>query len=305
MGRRLIQYLAFVLLAAVLGKSPPSPTLSSRAHPAAPGPWTEWPSHKVLERSIERERVAEIAQSAATTTMTTTATEDSISVDQSADRIDTATTPLLVSYVPRTEPSELDLLDSSTTKPVANITFPDGSEYVADYLPDSTTMPDYEDTTASELAMDNSSVSVFSNRSSGRALSHDDVAAWQAKSTKIIGTIIEDIRPFRENTVVLTLGAIVAITMCILIVIASVAGMSGYWWYRRRDLNRPETLSERYNPSEGIAEDVFRVGYINSPDFPRDSSEEMYSLDNDSFLTSLEAMTIPTYWTENIKHTKL
>ena len=37
----------------------------------------------------------------------------------------------------------------------------------------------------------------------------------------------------------------------------------------------------------------------------QDSSEEMYSLDNDSFLTSLEAMTIPTYWTENIKHTKL
>lgn len=31
----------------------------------------------------------------------------------------------------------------------------------------------------------------------------------------------------------------------------------------------------------------------------------MYSLDNDSFLTSLEAMTIPTYWTETIKHTKL
>ena len=38
---------------------------------------------------------------------------------------------------------------------------------------------------------------------------------------------------------------------------------------------------------------------------PQDSSEEMYSLDNDSFLTSLEAMTIPTYWTETIKHTKL
>ena len=37
----------------------------------------------------------------------------------------------------------------------------------------------------------------------------------------------------------------------------------------------------------------------------QDSCEEMYSLDNDSFLTSLEAMTIPTYWTDNIKHTKL
>lgn len=31
----------------------------------------------------------------------------------------------------------------------------------------------------------------------------------------------------------------------------------------------------------------------------------MYSLDNDSFLNSLEAMTIQNYWTENVKHTKL
>lgn len=31
----------------------------------------------------------------------------------------------------------------------------------------------------------------------------------------------------------------------------------------------------------------------------------MYSLDNDSFLNSLEAMTIQNYWTDNVKHTKL
>lgn len=37
----------------------------------------------------------------------------------------------------------------------------------------------------------------------------------------------------------------------------------------------------------------------------QDNSEEMYSLDNDSFLNSLEAMTIQNYWTENVKHTKL
>ncbi|VVD05743.1 unnamed protein product [Leptidea sinapis] len=36
-----------------------------------------------------------------------------------------------------------------------------------------------------------------------------------------------------------------------------------------------------------------------------DNSEEMYSLDNDSFLNSLEAMTIQNYWTDTVKHTKL
>ena len=50
-------------------------------------------------------------------------------------------------------------------------------------------------------------------------------------------------------------------------------GASGYWWYRRRYLtNRPETLSDRYAPSETGAsggEDIFRVGYINSPEMPR------------------------------------
>jgi hypothetical protein len=37
----------------------------------------------------------------------------------------------------------------------------------------------------------------------------------------------------------------------------------------------------------------------------QENSEEMYSLDNDSFLNSLEAMTIQNYWTDNVKHTKL
>lgn len=37
----------------------------------------------------------------------------------------------------------------------------------------------------------------------------------------------------------------------------------------------------------------------------QDNSDELYSLDNDSFLNSLEAMTIQNYWTDSVKHTKL
>ncbi|XP_046462230.1 cell wall integrity and stress response component 2-like isoform X2 [Daphnia pulex] len=176
--------------------------------------------------------------------------------------------------------------------------------------PTTTTSPD---TSARPLLAVSSVVAV------GRALSQEESVPWpEAKSTKVIGTIIEDIHgPFSDgvssvSTIspdVLTSSGIAAIVMCIFLVLVTTAGASGYWWYRRRYLlNRPETLSERYAPSEtglGAADDIFRVGYVHSPELPRDSSEEMYSLDNDSFLTSLEAMTIPTYWTETIKHTKL
>ncbi|CRK89692.1 CLUMA_CG003449, isoform A [Clunio marinus] len=63
--------------------------------------------------------------------------------------------------------------------------------------------------------------------------------------------------------------------------------------YRRRFLNKPQTLSE---PDSS--------GYIDESSI-RDNSDELYSLDNDSFLNSLEAMTIQNYWTDSVKHTKL
>lgn len=37
----------------------------------------------------------------------------------------------------------------------------------------------------------------------------------------------------------------------------------------------------------------------------QESSEEMTSLDNDSFLNSLETMTIQNYWADNSKNTKV
>lgn len=63
--------------------------------------------------------------------------------------------------------------------------------------------------------------------------------------------------------------------------------------YRRRFLNKPQALSE---PDSS--------GYIDDSTI-RDNSDELYSLDNDSFLNSLEAMTIQNYWTDSVKHTKL
>lgn len=85
--------------------------------------------------------------------------------------------------------------------------------------------------------------------------------------------------------------------------------------YRRRFLNKPQTLSEP-DSSGYIDESSIRVRVeidLNSfrhvtpcvTLFFQDNSDELYSLDNDSFLNSLEAMTIQNYWTDSVKHTKL
>ncbi|XP_043466478.1 uncharacterized protein LOC122501232 [Leptopilina heterotoma] len=85
--------------------------------------------------------------------------------------------------------------------------------------------------------------------------------------------------------------------------LASIALLStivtvGYIMYRKKYLNPPQSLNSDKcsNPDSS--------GYIDDSTI-RDNSEEMYSLDNDSFLNSLEAMTIQNYWTDSVKHTKL
>ncbi|KAJ8684468.1 hypothetical protein QAD02_020260 [Eretmocerus hayati] len=82
------------------------------------------------------------------------------------------------------------------------------------------------------------------------------------------------------------------------IVLLSTVGSLGFMMYRRKYLNPPQTLNSDKcsNPDSS--------GYIDDSTI-RDNSEEMYSLDNDSFLNSLEAMTIQNYWTDSVKHTKL
>lgn len=82
-----------------------------------------------------------------------------------------------------------------------------------------------------------------------------------------------------------------------ILVFAALVGAVSFILYRRQFLNKPQTLNDKCsNPDSS--------GYIDDSTL-RENSEEMYSLDNDSFLNSLEAMTIQNYWTDNVKHTKL
>ncbi|XP_015840973.1 uncharacterized protein LOC659832 isoform X2 [Tribolium castaneum] len=92
----------------------------------------------------------------------------------------------------------------------------------------------------------------------------------------------------------LSAAGITGITLGCVVIVGIICGVS-YFLYRNRGFNRPQVLNDRCsNPDSS--------GYI---DDASDNSEEMYSLDNDSFLNSLEAMTIQNYWTDTVKHTKL
>ncbi|XP_037937375.1 uncharacterized protein LOC119670976 isoform X2 [Teleopsis dalmanni] len=95
-----------------------------------------------------------------------------------------------------------------------------------------------------------------------------------------------------QRTYFLDAGAISAICFTVFGVCCTI-GTIGIVLYRRRYLNKPQALSE---PDSSV--------YIDDSTM-RDNSDEMYSLDNDSFLNSLEAMTIQNYWTDTVKHTKL
>ncbi|XP_023166630.2 uncharacterized protein LOC111596585 isoform X2 [Drosophila hydei] len=95
-----------------------------------------------------------------------------------------------------------------------------------------------------------------------------------------------------QRTYFLDAGAISAICFTVFGICCTV-GTIGIVLYRRRYVNKPQALSE---PDSSV--------YIDDSTM-RDNSDEMYSLDNDSFLNSLEAMTIQNYWTDTVKHTKL
>lgn len=91
-------------------------------------------------------------------------------------------------------------------------------------------------------------------------------------------------------------AAITGICLAVVVLICLV-GAGSFVFYRRQYWNKPQTLSDKCSNADSS-------GYIDDSTL-RENSEEMYSLDNDSFLNSLEAMTIQNYWTDNVKHTKL
>ncbi|XP_049804394.1 skin secretory protein xP2-like isoform X2 [Schistocerca nitens] len=117
------------------------------------------------------------------------------------------------------------------------------------------------------------------------------------------------VAPAAPTTAAMDAASITGIALGI-VVFSSLVGAVSFVMYRRRYLNKPQTLNDKCsNPdSSGYIDDsTLRVSSSKGHRVMtyKENSEEMYSLDNDSFLNSLEAMTIQNYWTDNVKHTKL
>lgn len=104
----------------------------------------------------------------------------------------------------------------------------------------------------------------------------------------------------------LTSAAVAGVVIAVLIAILLLTGIVIYILYQK--CGRKSKLESKC-PSDncGYVDDTLRSsGYLNSHiELPKESSEEMTSLDNDSFLNSLESMTFQNYWADNTKNTKV
>ncbi|CAN7937905.1 unnamed protein product, partial [Ixodes hexagonus] len=114
-------------------------------------------------------------------------------------------------------------------------------------------------------------------------------------------------RPAVESTgYVLAGGAVAGIVIGAVSLLALLAGLATYVFLRHPSLRllggRDKTSSENV----AYIDDSVRSGYMNTHiELPKENSEEMTSLDNDSFLNSLEAVTIQNYWADATKNTNV
>ncbi|XP_065219262.1 type-2 histone deacetylase 1 [Planococcus citri] len=118
---------------------------------------------------------------------------------------------------------------------------------------------------------------------------------FNTNETKISST---SRRTMPESPPLSTLNiALITVAAFAVVSTVSIIGMVSVMLYRRYHWNKPQTLSDKCSNADS-------TGYIDDSTL-KENSEEMYSLDNDSFLNSLEAMTIQNYWAGSIRHTKL
>ncbi|XP_076371438.1 uncharacterized protein LOC143257098 isoform X1 [Tachypleus tridentatus] len=124
-----------------------------------------------------------------------------------------------------------------------------------------------------------------------------------ANPPSIMGPVSEA-RDSRQNT--MSNGAVAGIVVGII----SLAGLTAvtFLLLHNKDYCKAVSNLDSKCSSDSCAyiDDSLRTSYMNSHiELPKDSIEEMSSLDNDSFLNSLEAVTIQNYWADNSKNTKV
>lgn len=208
--------------------------------------------------------------------------------DNQTERVDTNTTAanetetqtIQWTAVNITEVNNATSNVNATVAPYTNVTEPQNSTFTAKKR--NLTRPDY--------------VKEIGNAADSRTEKSLSLETQTYLQTRIPPNIESSRRVIDQGEGGMDTGAIAGISFAAL-VLAALAGSTAFVLYRRRYLNKPQTLNDKCsNPDSS--------GYLDDSTI-RDNSEEMYSLDNDSFLNSLEAMTIQNYWTDTVKHTKL
>uniref|UniRef100_A0A146LC01 Uncharacterized protein n=1 Tax=Lygus hesperus TaxID=30085 RepID=A0A146LC01_LYGHE len=186
--------------------------------------------------------------------------------------------------------SSLAPSSSSSTSTSSQLTSSSSSSYPDDAPSSSRTPPSFpspsppQEATAVELTTVPYNTSV------------EEFIYSESNLTKLNGSSEEEFLKTAAADSVFNVTVIAGIS-ALVILIAVLIGVTSFVLYRHLSWNRPQTLSDKFSNDES-------TGYIDDTAF-RENSEEMYSLDNDSFLNSLEAMTIQNYWTDHVKHTKL
>ncbi|GFU40945.1 uncharacterized protein NPIL_338571 [Nephila pilipes] len=106
----------------------------------------------------------------------------------------------------------------------------------------------------------------------------------------------------------LSSGAVAGIVIGVLVCVTILSSAVIYLLYRKYNGKCASVVEGKFNSDNcGYLDDSLRSSiYLNNHiELPKESSEEMSSLDNDSFLNSLETMTIQNYWADNSKNTKV
>ncbi|XP_029835804.2 extensin [Ixodes scapularis] len=105
---------------------------------------------------------------------------------------------------------------------------------------------------------------------------------------------------------VLSGGAVTGIVIGAVSLLALLAGAATYAFLRHPSLRLLGGRDKSSSENVAYIDDSVRSGYMNAHiELPKENSEEMTSLDNDSFLNSLEAVTIQNYWADATKNTNV
>ncbi|GIY76871.1 uncharacterized protein CDAR_513211 [Caerostris darwini] len=139
-------------------------------------------------------------------------------------------------------------------------------------------------------------------------LAENNVTTVVLPSMYEVENISSTMQSLDEKNIKLSSGIVAGIVIGVLVCVTILSSAVIYFLYRKYNGKCAGVVEGKFNSDNcGYLDDSLRSSiYLNNHiELPKESSEEMSSLDNDSFLNSLETMTIQNYWADNSKNTKV